>query len=191
MNAPVNITVTDVQPPSQGKKKGVVKDTNGKYWYVWPDKIYDFQIGKSYNITGYDSFTTDRGTTLHTIRTYTEATSGRQGGVVHSTISQPPQRTTSQPSIGVDENQRRMDIFICGAINNMLSNQNVQPMDLTMMDMVDAIHKFRSAWLAVFGPSPLPRQQTPQRQNSISTGSIAAQQRTIQNNDDMNDEIPF
>lgn len=179
------ITVAEIRQPQPGQKKGAIKDTSGRTWYVWADKMYLIAQGASYLIEQYDTYRTDRGNVLNTIRSFKtiDGVANRQQSTTQTMV----RPATPPPS----NNEYRMDIFICGAINNMLSNQNVQPMDLTMMDMVDAIHKFRSAWLAVFGPSPLPRQQTPQRQSSISTGSIAAQQGTIQNNDDMNDEIPF
>lgn len=183
----IDITVAEVRQPEPGKKTGKIKATDGKVWYVWADKIHEFFPGGSYKITDYSTYRTDRGATLYTIKAYQALSSNgaasRQG---NSAVSRPQM----QPSVGpVSNNEHRMDIFICGAINNMLSNTNVDPMALTMMDMVDAIHKFRSAWLAVFGPSPLPRQQTA-RPDPISSGTQTAQQGTIQHND-MDDEIPF
>lgn len=181
----IMITVQDCRPPNPGKKMGVIKDISGKTWLVDAAVINDFQPGTGINIQQYDTFRTNDGKTLYTIKRYQIVVGGAQTGVRQPPGQQQqyPQRTAPTPQ--VNDNERRMDIFICGAFNNMLSNPNINPNDLQMMDIIDILQKLKGAWLGVFGPSPLPQRGT-QRQDPISSGGTGS----LPHND-MNDDIPF
>jgi hypothetical protein len=174
--ADITITVKEVRPPSPGKQKGVLIDASGKWWLVQPQDMNSFSPGYSYRITEFDTFTGNTGRTFYTIKQFQSIVNNGNGAAPRA----PAPRTSSPPA---DDTARRMDIFVCGAFNNLLSNANVNPLDLKMMDMVSILNDLRSSWLGVFGPSPLPRQQ-PRKEDPIST----SQQRS---NGDMDDEIPF
>lgn len=181
--ADITITVAEARAPAPGRKLGVVRDTTGKTWYIDPNDLTSVVQGGTYVIQQYDTFRTQDGKTLYTIKRYQTVVGGNGGQRMA-----PQQRSYGQPAPGSshpspppNDNERRMDIFICGAFNNMLSNPNVQPADLQMMDMIDILNKLKGAWLGVFGPSPLPQRGAQQH-------SPPPQHR----NEDMGgDEIPF
>lgn len=162
------ITVTKVDGPGAGKKQGTVKDTQGRTWYVYPDKLHLYVEHCSYEIkeTSVSNF---NGRAYVTIRE-----SSLVGGVAGPQTPTPaqtprqaaPQHQVSAPPMPQDDTQRRMDIFICGAFNNAMANPNVLPMGMEAKDMVLLITRLKQAWINTLG---------------------GGQRRS----DDMNDEIPF
>lgn len=169
------ITVQEVRPPTFGKKTGIVADSTGKWWRAWPNMLPQFQPGNSYQID-FDS-NEYQGKTYNTIKA-----SMPMNGVQQAVPNNRPQYSAPPPmtsQTSVDDNKRRLDIFVCGAFNNLMSNPNVDPAGLSMMEMIDILHKFKGAWNGVFGPSPLPRRNDP-----IGSGVSPAP-------NDMNDDIPF
>jgi hypothetical protein len=184
--ADIQITVAQVQQPPPGKQKGSVKDVSGKYWFVWPQDLNAFQPGGTYRITDYDTYNAQNGKVYYTIKRYQQVVGvGGSGGA--SNQMPPPNRPMTPTT---DDSQRRLDIFVCGAVNNYLANPNINPDSLSAVDIVDIIQKFKQGWMGVFGPSPLPR-QVAQRQDPISSGSQRTAPGTVSHNDDMNDDIPF
>lgn len=175
--ADIQITVAQVQQPPPGKQKGSIKDVSGKYWFVWPQDLNSFQPGGVYRITDYDTYNAQSGKTYYTIKRYQSVVTAA------SSNQMPPPNRPMTPT--TDDSQRRLDIFVCGAVNNYLANPNINPEGLSPMDIVDIIQKFKQGWMGVFGPSPLPR-QVAQRQDPISSGPARGSM-----NDDLNDEVPF
>lgn len=66
------IEVAYINAPEEGRKMGSVKDTDGQYWKVWPDKLPLFRQGAKYDI----EYTTDefKGKTYCTIKKSTPIT---------------------------------------------------------------------------------------------------------------------
>lgn len=66
------IEVAYVNPPKEGRKMGDVKDTDGQYWKVWPDKLDFFKPGHKYDI----EYTTDefKGKTFCMVKKMTPVT---------------------------------------------------------------------------------------------------------------------
>lgn len=153
----VVITVAGITPPAPGKKQGKIHDTTGKSWNVWGDKLHNYAIGMSYNIT-YD----------------TNEFNGAQFNVIKTAVvaaEQPPQAQMAKPQMqpqqyGLAPTAKDEQIFVCGALNNAMANQNINPMMLTGPDIIGLVEKFRMAWRNTLG-------------------------KVQQNNSDMNDEIPF
>lgn len=168
----IEITVQEVRQPAAGKRTGIVADTTGKWWLVWPNMLSQFRPGGTYSIDDY-STSEFKGKTYYTVKAASPS----------AAPPRPVSVVTNAPNSAYD-NARRLDIFVCGAFNNLMANPNVSPNDMTMMDMVDVLHKLKGAWNGVFGPSPLP-----QRTGSISTGVPANQ--SLNQSNDMNDDIPF
>lgn len=182
------ITVESIKAPDPGKKKAMVKTTEGRYWFVWADKMHDFQPGARVSISKYDSWTSPQGRKYNTATEYQVLSCASQA-VVQGPLPTYPQRQQAVTPPPVEDDKRQLNIFVCGAFNNFMSNPNIDPREMKMVDMIDVLHKFKGAWLGVFGPSPLPRQQ---RQDPISTGaSNGVQGGSMNHNDDMNDDIPF
>src|SRR5450631_2557537 len=45
------ITVAKVETPAAGRKQGTVHDTKGARWKVWGDKLANYNVGSTYDIT--------------------------------------------------------------------------------------------------------------------------------------------
>lgn len=158
------ITVAGLEWPKPGKKTGAVIDQSGKKWVVYADKIGQFQQFQTYDIVSKTiSF---NGRTFDTIESATTGSTGGQSPQPTPT----PNRPQGQSYVSNDE-QRRMDIFVCGAFNNLMANPSVNPVELSEADMANCINSLKKVWKATLGPKPDP----------ISSST----------NPDMNDEIPF
>jgi len=167
MSEIITITVALVKHADPGKQYGSIKDTTGKWWGIAEAETGNFVEGKSYRITNYTSRVYN-GKTYYTIKSYQEFVNTAQPS------------SQSNNSMSFNDQQRRMDIFCAGAFNNMMQGQD--PRDWTMMDLTDFLQKLKGAWMAVFGPNPIPRVK---QNDPISTTQRPPEQ------DDMNDDIPF
>lgn len=165
----IQITVADVIYPAAGKKQGKIIDHTGKEWQVWGDKMANYSRGSSYVVQKYK--TSDfKGRTYYTIE---EATPVGQGpGMVRPPAipSTPVRMAPVQPNLS--ENERRLDIFVCGAFNNLMSNPNVNPTLLSAADMISLMSRLKDTWVNTLGP------------NRPGTAKRA------QDNSDINDELP-
>lgn len=164
---PALITVANVQPPAPGKKMASVYDTQGNRWLIFSNSTGQYAPGASYNIEFESSMF--NGKQYNKISSATlVAASAPAGNVVP--MQQAPQRAIPAQQFGgqtqaPNENTRRLDIFICGAFNNMLSNPQVNPLLLSADDLTNFIKSVKQAWVNTLG-RPADR-------------------------GDMNDEIPF
>ena len=179
------ITVSNVDWPGPGKKTGVVTDMNGRRWGAFPEVLGIMQPGGVYQIEYV--VRNWNGRSYNNITKAAPGQAGQPDGQQFMAPPRPQAPQASRPAPSFDDNARRMDIFVCGAVNNYLSNPNINPKDITMMEMIDLLHKFKGAWLGVFGPSPIPRPgpkpAAPTQQQQPAPAPAP--------NDDMNDEIPF
>jgi len=164
----ITITVAAIKHADPGKQYGSIKDATGKWWGIAEAEVGNFVEGRSYRITNYSSRVWNN-KTYYTIKSYQEFVNTAQ--------------PTFQSGVPVSQNdqQRRMDIFVAGAFNNMMHGRD--PNDYTMMDLTDFLQKLKGAWMAVFGPNPLPRV----KQND----PISTTQRPPEPDDMGGDEIPF
>lgn len=158
------ITVAAIEWPQAGKKMGAVIDSTGQRWGVWPDKLPGYQEFKSYEIA-YKS-RDYQGRTYYTIETATPLNGGRVTGlIIPKTV--PPKQEESF------DDKRRMDIFVCGAFNNIMANPSMNPTALTNADMVALVRGLKQVWTLTLGP---------QAQAVLPRGA---------SDDELNDEIPF
>lgn len=155
----INITVADVVYPAPGKKQGKLVDQTGKTWQVWGDKMGGYQVGGHYLVKKYK--TSDfRGQTYYTIEEAIPVGAGP--GTQQSAPAPRPTGQASGPAPTVTDAVRRMDIFVCGAFNNIMANPNTNPAMLQAQDMIEMIRRLKETWAKSFG-----------------------------RNEDMNDDIPF
>ena len=146
----IRITVADVIYPAAGKKQGKIVDHTGKEWYVWGDKMAGYQRGGNYVINKYK--TSDfKGKTYYTIEDVAPAGGGIQSAPQRS-IPETPIKLAMAPS----DHERRMDIFICGAFNNIMSNPNVNPAMLQAADMMEFVKRLKATWLSTLSGPPKP-----------------------------------
>ena len=149
------ITIVNIQEPAQGKKMFTAFDSRGEKWQVWPDKVNLYAPGGTYTIEYQSSVF--KGTTYNTISKLVSS----QGGAAQARPPA-PQRGFAGPSpisapgslpayIGhrpppVDD--RGEDIFVCGAINNMLSNPQVNPLVINEEELKGMVLTLRRVWAA-------------------------------------------
>lgn len=160
------ITVAGILPPGPGKKQGHVHDTEGNKWNVWHDKIQNFRMGVTYDITYEQSeFNGAHFNVIKTANPSNGAPQPRQQQAAPPNDGWPgpapraPTPMAQQPSVK-DEM-----IFVCGVINNAMSNPNVDPFAVGAVEFVAMVNKARQVWRNTLGKSQ-------------AVG-------------DMNDEIPF
>jgi len=163
------ITVAEIIAPAPGKKQYKVIDMAGQQWGVWADHIQDYSVGATYNILQQKS-SVFKGTTYYTIEEVEfvgmdipqtqqrQAPPARQQAV-------PVQRRTVAPRVngpagvaysprqpsGNADKTRSMEIFVCGGLNNMLSNPNVVPQDLTVQQLIGMVTNLTTAWRNTLG----------------------------------------
>lgn len=150
----ITITVARVEYPEAGKKQGKVHDTTGKKWQVWADKLQNYQPGLSYVIKKIEPFEY-KGQTYYTIM----ESALLPGGAA------PPQAMGQMPPPApiAQQHQARQQlpfftpkdemIFVCGIINNMMSNPNMNPSTLQQTDLIQLVILARTAWRNTFGKS--------------------------------------
>jgi|SRR5882672_826516 len=160
------ITVSAIEWPQAGKKMGAVIDSTGQRWGVWPDKLPGYQQFRTYEI-GYKS-RDYQGKTYYSIET---ATPLNGNGTVTGLII-PKSAPTRQQDESFDD-KRRMDIFVCGAFNNIMGNPGVQPTMLSNSQLIDIVNDLKKVWKLTLGP---------QAQAVLPRGA---------SDDELNDSIPF
>lgn len=174
----IEITVARREPSPGDKKPGIIYDQTGKRWGCFPPLWNQLYEGGTFVVKHYTTFQGQNGQTYYTIKDAQPATGMAQSNQQYNgQRSPPPARPMTPPP---DDNTRRLDIFMAVSWRAFMERVD-DPANMRLVEMVDQLHKFKSAWLAVFGPSPLPRQQV-QKQDSISSGP---------QNADIDDEIPF
>jgi hypothetical protein len=164
------ITVAGVTYPAAGKKQGKIQDTQGRSWQVWADKMGQFQAGQSYEILT-SKTTTFNGAVYVTVGEFRALTPG--AGMAQPSFPPPmpatppvaqqpfypaaspppmpaPQQAVAAP---ISEHVRRMDIFVCGAVNNALANQNVNPLSVNPEIMMQFITMMKEVWKKTLGPN--------------------------------------
>lgn len=158
------ITVAGITPPAIGKKQGKVIDTVGRSWNVWGDKLHNYQIGQTYDIT-YETneFNNAKFNVIRTLRPVQGPQPGEVIPVAEPRSVIPPRQSTSIAP--PQANPKDEMIFVCGVINNSLSNSNVNPFELTAAELITMVNKARQVWRNTLG-------------NAQTRG-------------DMDDEIPF
>jgi len=157
------ITIAEIQPPAQGKKMFTAFDTQGGRWQIWPDKSHLYAAGRTYTIEYQSS--NFKGTTYNTITKQLGAQGVSGGGQLTPMAAQHPGPAQIRPPAPAQADDRGEDIFVCGAINNILANPSVNPLLLNEEELKGTVLMLRRVW--------------------------AATKRGQRGRDDMNDEIPL
>lgn len=163
------ITIQEVVWPAQGKKQGRLIDVNGDAWFVYPDKLGSLKPGMTIKATDI-TVSNFQGKTYHTLKAF-EIQGGASQGVGQAPA---PNRVPSPPQTQSIDNDRRLDIFVCGAMNAILSNPTVDPSRLTVDHYAALVNRLRVTWTRTLGPTA--PQIPPARGESDA---------------EMNDDIPF
>ena len=160
------ITVAEIISPQPGKKQYSVIDMGGQRFGVFADHIGEYAIGCQYRIDKVKN-SDFKGKTYYTLEESTYV----GGGVADGPAPTPPPQQRAappraappvsavqpvrqpawvpQPPVHVGnaaDDARRMDIFVCGGLNNILSNPNVIPDNLQVADVIRFTNMLRAAW---------------------------------------------
>lgn len=173
------ITVAEVKLPGPGKKFGSVYDTTGQRWGCPPEFLNSFVPGGSYNINYEDKVF--NGSAYKQIKSVINGTVGGNAPQPRSVSA------TSTATAVASDRLRRLDIFICGALNNMLANPQVNPLTISAEELVAWVNVMKGVWSkSLYDPFNPARQSAQTAAAPTAPGpSIAA------GRGDMNDEIPF
>lgn len=136
--AGIAITVTEMNPPAQGKKQWNLIDSTGKRWGVNPEDANMFSPGQSYTVDQYKS-SEFKGKTYYTISAASPIQRQANGP---APIVAPPQATLTLK----DE-----VIFVAGQMNNAMSNPSINPFGITTVERIKFINDCRTAWRNTFG----------------------------------------
>lgn len=142
-----SITIAQVLLPEPGKKQGKVIDTLGNKWNVWADKLQNYRIGVSYDIKYEEN--EFNGKTFSVIKTANPS----NNPPAH------PARAAQKPTDGwpgpilQQPNAKDEMIFVCGVVNNAMSNTNINPFEITLTELIAMVDKARSAWRNTLGKS--------------------------------------
>lgn len=148
------ITVKYCNPKQEGKKNASIKTEDGQMYFVTPEMFPQFEQGGRYNIEFKTS--TFRGVQYRHIEKVTKVALPQANG---------GQFAASKAKYGTVDMETAERIFVCGAINALVGNNNIDPRGLTPDELVNQVNKLRYVWGSTFG--------NPQK------------------SDDLNDEIPF
>lgn len=173
------ITVAALAGPGPGKKLWKITDTQGNEWQVWPDKAPSFHPGGTFMITYETSLFKSK--QYHTIKTGALINGGPSTAT--SPVTTGPSaayyQAVSAPLPAAPVENRSRDIFICGALNNMLGNPSINPLILSEDEIRGMVVMLNRIWNTTFGG------QKPKLTNDTSPSPPPPRR------DDMNDEIPF
>lgn len=142
------ITVKEVVYPS-GKGPGKVIDTNGGSWQVWPDKLIGYTVGRVYQLTDVETGEY-RGAPQYTIKAAKPIAALNAAPLPMASAKTPIPQPAMQHTM---DHERRMDIFVCGAMNAILSNPTVDPSKLTVDHYTALVNRLRVTWTRTLGPT--------------------------------------
>lgn len=165
------ITVAAIEAPGIGKKQGRIVDSTGKKWNVWADKLANYQQFRTYEII-YET-NEFKGIIFDVIKSAVAVGGESPPPRTSAANYQSPPKTYTNPPATYDDNQRRMDIFVCGAFNNAMANPNTNPLVMNAENMIMLINNLKTAWKRTLGP---------QAQPTLIRGGL---------DNELNDEIPF
>lgn len=126
--AQTTITVSFVNPPKAGKKKGSVKTTDDRIFGVWPDKLGLFQPGGTYVVDVEER--EYQGTIYKTIKSIVSQSNGATAKVAPAATGRPAQSTAEE-------------MFVMGFLNRCYEGTGSVPDRLTL---TMAVRNLRGAW---------------------------------------------
>lgn len=140
--AQATIKVAYVNPPKPGKKLGSIKDENGNYYGVWPDKLSLFEPGRTYTI----EFTEENG-----FKNFKKL-AGSGGS------------SSARGSGALDAKAEEM--FVMGFMNRCYQGACSVP---SKTELVNGMLALRSAWQFVWDPNTdLPKAAAPVPQDDLN-----------------------
>jgi len=141
------ITIAGINPPEIGKKQGKVIDTEGNKWNVWGDKLHNYRMGVTYDVV-YET-NEFNGKNFNVIKTVTPSNKAPTTKSGDDWPGSQPRQT--QPPVQQSASPKDEMIFVCGIVNNAMSNTNINPFEITLTELIAMVDKARSAWRNTLG----------------------------------------
>lgn len=150
------ITVQAKQSPAIGKKQGKIQDTSGAMWNVWGDKLQNYREGVTYDIVYEESEFNDH--KFNVIKTANPSNNKPSTGALPKDGWPGPSpgydpKAGYHPPIQQPPSPKDEMIFVCGVVNNAMSNTNINPFEITLTELIAMVDKARSAWRNTLGKS--------------------------------------
>ena len=159
------IVVDKIVPPKPTKKRYTLVTPDEKLYGAMPPIAERMKVGGTYDVFyKEDHF---GGKTYLVIEGSTE--------VAGAPKAAPQPAAAPVAKYGNQDMATAERIFVCGALNAVLSNPNLMPGELGATDIAGYVVSFREAWRLTFGAK-----------DSVTTPAKVESRR-----DDMDDEIPF
>ena len=136
------ITIKFINPPGPGKKNASIKDTTDDFYLLEPAIADKLSTGGTYNVDYRTN--TFRGTTYKIVEKIEPVTAS--GGAA-------AQSNVVKGVFGgkVDDKIAAERIYVCGIVNNIMSNPGLNPDSLTKAYLVNMTQMARDAWQETFG----------------------------------------
>jgi len=136
------ITVKYRNPKQANKKNASVKTDDGQMYFVTPEMFGQFEVGGKYSVEY--KVSEFRGTEYRYIETATKAASS-QGVPVTQAYN-----AMTKAKYGTVDMETAERIFVCGAMNALVGNQNIDPRGLTKEHLIAEVNKLRAVWANTF-----------------------------------------
>lgn len=145
------IQVQSVTQPAPGRKRGRIQAANGQLFQADPSFLNSVVGGANYTVEYEDqSF---NGATFRVVKNISPTTfpapvgsPSSSGGAANPTSHPAPAGRYGGTDMATAER-----IFVCGALNAMLSNTNITPANMTQLEITHLVTNLRGAWGATFG----------------------------------------
>ena len=154
MTAPIVITIAAKTQPKAGAKTFKITDFSGVDWYMWLDQWPNVQESDSIRVESYKTKPFN-GAEYHYIDKYSMAAAGNPAPtppaprlpIPPRQPSPPqPQPRAAAPYVPPPPQNKDKHIYVCGVVNNLLSNPNFVPESLTKQWLAEMTQLAMSAY---------------------------------------------
>jgi hypothetical protein len=138
------ITVSGIIPPAPGKKQGKIADSAGGTWNVWGDKLPNYRMGVTYNITYEENEFNN--VKYNVIKNAEPAGQGTQQTTMPLTQ---PSASVSPQGVFLDRDRQ---IWVNALLGKCLANPNVDPFNLENTKIAEKAKFFEGLFDYLFKP---------------------------------------
>ena len=139
------ITVKYCNPKQANKKNASVKTDDGQMYFVTPEMFGQFEVGGKYSVEY--KVSEFKGVENR----YIEKADKVSGGSPANHAPNPNvHNSMTKAKYGTVDMETAERIFVCGAMNALVGNQNIDPRGLTKEHLIAEVNKLRAVWANTF-----------------------------------------
>jgi hypothetical protein len=156
VTAPIMITVAQKDAPKQGAKTFKITDDGGVQWYMWLDQWGHVQAGDMLRVESYKT-KPFQGNDYHYIDKYVSMNGGQPQPSAPTPVRRPPQVRPGPPVappapyVPPPPQNKDKHIYVCGVVNNLLSNPNFIVESLTDQWLIEMTQMAMKAYDQTLG----------------------------------------